>query len=121
MPGLSFTIDTSRFVRNLVGQFRAMRDASLYAIDESADEFIDEMKKRIQRSPPTGRLYYFRTHLMRQEKKWPLTEKKTKYGTYIASERDNPPRILSGQLFRSFSKRTFFSRGAYQDHSLHRQ
>ncbi len=108
---LSFEIDTSQYVRNLVGQFRAMRDACLYAIDESADEFIEEMQKRIEDSPPTGPEWFFRTHLREAEKKFPLTKKKTRFGRHIASEEGNPPRKLSGHLLRSFSKLVMFSRG----------
>lgn len=105
MPELRFEIDTSRYIRNLVGQFRAMRDASLYAIDESADEFIDEMRKRIEDSSPSGRTYFHRGDFK-------LSEKPMKGGIpHIASAPGEPPAILSGDLLRSFSKRTFFSRG----------
>lgn len=108
---LRFDVDTSRYVRNLVGQWRAMRDASLYAIDESADEMVDEMKKRIESSSPSGRTYFFRTKEGRHQKPMPLTMKITKHGTYIASAEGDPPAILTGHLLDSFEKRTFFSVG----------
>ncbi len=105
MPELVLTVDTTKFVRNLVGQFRAMRNASLYAIDESMDEFIDEMRKRIQESEPSGRMYFHRGDFKLSEKPMPGGIQ------HIASAPGQPPAILSGDLIDSFSSRTFFSRG----------
>ncbi len=105
MPVLTFTTDTSRFVKNLVGQFSAMRYAALHAIDESANEFIDEMRKRIESNSPSGRTYFHRGDFR-------LSMKPMEGGeVHIASAPGEPPAVLSGELLRSFSKRTFFSRG----------
>jgi hypothetical protein len=108
VPELIFNIPTSellRFKGNLIGQFRAMRDAAFFAIDESADIAIDEMKKRIEESDPTGRTYWHRGDFK-------LSEKPMSGGIqHIASARGQPPAILSGELLNSFSKRTMFSRG----------
>jgi len=111
VPALTFKIDTSRYVKNLVGQFRSMRDASLFAIDESADEFIDEMKKRISDSSPGGREYHFRFASGYQLSRWGPTKKGAGRDPHIASAPGEPPAILSGHLIDSFTKRTFFSKG----------
>jgi hypothetical protein len=82
-----------------------MRDASLYAIDESADVFIEEMQKRIEESSPSGREYYHSGDFR-------LTEKPIEGGfLHIASAEGEPPAQLSGELLKSFAKNTFFSAG----------
>ena len=111
MPELVFSIDTSQFVKNLVGQFRAMRDASFFAIDESTDIFIDKMKSRIKRSSPSGREYHFRYASGFQLSRYGPTKEGAGRPTHIASAPGEPPAILSGELLGSFSKRTIFSRG----------
>ena len=111
MPELHFEIDTGDFLRNLVGQFRAMRDASLAAMEESADSMVQMIKDNLSNSTPGGRIYYFRTSRGASEKHFPLTTKKTKFGTHIASAGGQPPARLSGDLIESISHRTFFSHG----------
>ena len=47
MPELHFEINTGSFVKNLVGQFRAMRDASLAALIEGSDYMIEKMRDNL--------------------------------------------------------------------------
>jgi hypothetical protein len=82
-----------------------MRDASFYAIDESADVAIDEMKKRIKESSPSGRTYWHRGDFKLSEKPMPGGIQ------HIASAPGQPPAVLSGDLLDSFRSNTFFSRG----------
>jgi hypothetical protein len=110
---LAFEIDTARYVKNLVGQFRAMRDACWFAIDESADEFIDEMQKRIREGEPSGRAWHFRYSTGYLLSRFGPTKEGSGRpdDPHIASAPGEPPAILSGKLLRSFSKRTIFSHG----------
>jgi hypothetical protein len=108
---LRFTIETGDYVKNLVGTWRAMRDAALASIDESADIFIEMMQDYIEDSSPSGREYFFRTSAGAGQLRFPLTTKKTTHGTHIASAPGEPPAVLSGSLLVSLRKRVFFSRG----------
>lgn len=111
MPELRFDIHTGEYIRNLVGQYRAMKYAALEAISQGAEMMIRRMQDYIRSTSPSGRIYWYRTSLGSAQKHFPLTTKPTKYGTHIASAPGDPPAELSGDLLNSLEYRAFLSRG----------
>jgi len=113
MPELRYDINTGEFVRNLVGQWRAMRDACLGALTEAVDTiYIPEMQKKLsEHEIGDYKEWYFRTPARETEKHFPLTDKPKKFGSHFSSSPGDPPAKLSGALSRGFGKRVYFSRG----------